>query len=147
MFCVKQYPQTISNSFPTHLSPPVWLVLPHYFSLRFPLCPVLNRWLQPATPHHHGSPRSPDTYVQAARQKPLGQWRATGPSGAFAIPRSPTASANAISPPAEGQRQWPWERLAWHVRGALSCLFHLLHLVSYEILALNRYYISNENEI
>lgn len=37
------------------------------------LCPVLNRWLQLVIQSHYGPPCSPDTYIQATRQKPLGQ--------------------------------------------------------------------------
>lgn len=85
---------TISNFFPTHLSPPVWLALLHHFFL---LCPVPNRWLQPTVVKpHDGPPCSPDTYVQASHQKPLRQRRASGASGAFTIPCTPTTSANAI---------------------------------------------------
>lgn len=133
---------TISNFFPTHLSPPVWLALLHHFFL---LCPLPNRWLQPTVVKpHDGPPCSPDTYVQASHKKPFGQRRASGASGAFTIPCTPTTSAHAISAPAEGERQWPRERLAWFVRGALSFFFfffhNLLHLISYAILAPSQFW-------
>ena len=103
----------------THLSSPVRLVLLHYFSLWRLLCPISNRWLWPIDQPHHGPPCAPDTYLQANPQKPLRQWQ---DSGALTIPCTPTSSAHAISPPAEGQRQWPRERLIWCVRVAILAL-------------------------